>query len=300
MTFNPLDYPLAWADPLMLSPNKDFVGHIPFVMSLVDLLRPNTIVELGTHTGNSYCAFCQAVLHNQLPTKCFAVDTWEGDPSIGSYNGEAILGDLRQYHDPNYGSFSTLMRMSFDTALDHFADASIDLLHIDGCHTYEAVRHDFETWLPKLSKSGVVIVHDTCEHREGFGVWKFWAEISARYPSINFEHSYGLGMLLVGEQPALLLQQFMVCAAEQAERIRQFFEFQGKRIQNIQMSTYMLVHAWQAQTTLNKWCSTHGKEVNPQCGPFGLAQSQPLVFLRELKLHIERVFGANGAGIGGG
>jgi hypothetical protein len=291
MTFNPLDYPLAWMDPLMLSANSDFVGHIPFVMSLVDMMRPNTIVELGTFSGNSYCALCQAVSYRQLPTKCFAVDTWKGDPSIGAYDGDTMLDELRRYHDPNYGAFSTLMRMSFDSALSHFADASIDLLHIDGCHTYEAAHHDFETWLPKLSNRGVVILHDTAERREGFGVWKLWAEISGRNPSFSFEHSHGLGMLLVGKQPALPLQQFMLHATEESERIRQFFDFQGKRIENRQMAYYMLVFAWQAQTTLNKWCSTHGKPVNSQCGPFPVAQSHPFVFLRNLKLHTEQAFG---------
>src|SRR5690242_19625945 len=136
MDFNPSEYPLAWLDPEMLSFNNDFVGHIPFVMSLVNLLRPSTIVELGTHTGNSYCALCQAVRIRQLPTRCFAVDTWRGDDSMGSYAGDAVLAELRAYHDPTYGSFSKLMRTDFDSARDEFADASIDLLHIDGCHTY--------------------------------------------------------------------------------------------------------------------------------------------------------------------
>ncbi len=292
MAFNPFDYPLAWMDPFKLSPNPDFVGHIPFVMSLVDLVRPGTIVELGTHTGNSYLAFCQSVRHLGLPTKCFAVDHWKGDSSIGVVKeGDAIFNELRRYHDPNFGSFSTLMRMDFDSAVSHFSDVSIDLLHIDGCHTYEAVRHDFEAWLPKLSDQGVVILHDTAEDRQGFGVARFWREISGRYPSFNFEHSHGLGMLLVGEQQASTLRQFMVEATQEPQRVRQFFEYQGKRIENLQKSYYMLMFAWQAQTMLNEWCSTHGKPVNSHCGTFEKAGSEPVVFLHNLKVHMKQVFG---------
>lgn len=59
-------------------PPSAWTGHIPFAAWVIEELEPRVFVELGTHTGTSYLAFCQAVQENRLSTKCHAVDTWRG------------------------------------------------------------------------------------------------------------------------------------------------------------------------------------------------------------------------------
>lgn len=194
---NILDHPLLMQPPARVEPPYSWVGHIPFAMLLVDLIRPRVLVELGTHSGNSYNAFCQAVDCIGLSTQCYAVDTWTGDPQAGHY-GPEIFKRLQSYQQDQYPGFSTMMRMTFDEAAAQFDPGSIDLLHIDGLHTYDAVRHDFETWLPKMTEHGVILFHDTNVHHGDFGVWRLWQELSARYPALEFKHSHGLGVLAVG------------------------------------------------------------------------------------------------------
>jgi hypothetical protein len=138
-SFNPLDHPICLSAPRRLTAVKSWHGHLPFGMALVDLLRPNVLVELGTHAGDSYLGFCQAVQELQLPTRCYAVDHWEGDAHSGAY-GPQVLAELRAYHDPLYGHFSRLIESTFDAARTHFSEASVDLLHLDGLHTYEATE----------------------------------------------------------------------------------------------------------------------------------------------------------------
>ncbi len=158
---------------------SSWLQHAPFAFWLIGAARPAAVVELGTHRGFSYLVFCQAIRDHRLSATAHAVDTWEGDEHAGYY-GDEVLTQLRRLHDAEYSSFSTLIRSSFSDAASRFGDGSIDLLHIDGLHTYDAVKTDFETWKPKLSDRGIVLFHDTNEFTPGFGVHRFWAEIMRR------------------------------------------------------------------------------------------------------------------------
>ncbi len=219
----------AFLQPHHLQHPAPWAGHIPFAAWIIAVQRPKVFVELGTFTGISYLAFCQSIVENKTGTRAWAVDTWQGDIHTGAYDDSTYNG-LRKVHDPYYLGFSTLLRMMFDEAVAHFADGSIDLLHIDGLHTYEGVKNDFDTWLPKLSRRGVILFHDTNVYLPEFGVHRLWAQLSPQYPSLHFAHSNGLGVLLVGpDQPAELLA---ICDVQQQpaqDRARTFFGTLGAR-----------------------------------------------------------------------
>ena len=174
---------------------KAWVGHTPFAYWLVAALKPKILVELGTHGGGSYFSFCQSVVDNKLDTKTYAIDTWTGEKQAGFYS-ESLFKKVMDFNIEHFDNFSTLMKMTFDEALNEFDDNSVDLLHIDGFHSYEAVSNDFRTWYPKLSKEAIVLFHDTHEIKPGFGVHQFWDELKKdhRDQCFEFKHSHGLGM----------------------------------------------------------------------------------------------------------
>ena len=244
-TFDPLNYPICFTMPRRLDANSTWVEHIPFGMLAIDLIRPKLLVELGTHMGVSYCAFCQAVKQLDLNTRCYAIDTWKGDIHSTFYNQD-VLVDLRSHHDPLYGSFSYLIQDTFDNAIQNFPDGSIDILHIDGLHTYEAVKHDFNTWLPKLSNQAIVLFHDTNVRERNFGVWKLWSELQPKYPNFEFLHGYGLGILGVGQETATRIEPLFSLSDLDTQWIREFFLHLGSYLLIITRKEYQ-IHALQKQ-----------------------------------------------------
>lgn len=226
---HPWDLPLPAFTPRRYRPaNRGaWSGHLGFANDLIAALRPALIVELGTHYGESYFGFCQSVFENQLDCLCYAIDHWRGEQHAGFY-GEDVFEEVQRYNDTHYRTFSYLLRNSFDDAVKQFADESIDLLHIDGFHTYEVSKHDFDTWLPKVKPGGIILLHDVVVRHEDFGVWRLWEELTNGYTeTFAFHHWWGLGVVRKpGNRlvlPCLLDVMFNAPPPAQ-ERIRQQYE----------------------------------------------------------------------------
>jgi len=215
--------------PKSISGHSAWTQHIPFGMFLVNITKPKLLVELGTHYGDAYFSMCQVIKKNNIDTKTFAVDNWGGDEIVSPYGPEVYdyFINVNNY----YKSFSTPLKMTFDEALSRFEDNSIDILHIDGYHSYEAVKHDFETWLPKMKENSIILFHDIAvKNTPNFGVWQLWEELKLKYLNFEFSFGYGLGVLVVGKPISDLEELFNSKNIELRQNIHNYFSTLGSKI----------------------------------------------------------------------
>ena len=169
--------------------------HVPVAHLLIEKIRPDIVVELGTHYGVSYFSFCEAAENYSPVTRVYAIDTWEGDEQAGFY-GEEIYQMVEDHRVEFHEGRGKLLRSKFDDAASEFCNGSIDIVHFDGLHTYDAVKNDFDMWLPKIKEGGTLIFHDWNERGNGFGVWRLWDEIksSKDFYCLEFANGHGLGI----------------------------------------------------------------------------------------------------------
>ena len=143
--FDGLVSQVALEEPARLEPPGSWVEHIPFAFWMMEALQPERFVELGTHSGNSYLAFCQAGSALKQEVQCFAVDTWKGDPQAGFY-GEEVFERLLAYHDRHYGHFSRLIRSTFDEARHSFATGAIEMVCSKSGVLHVPIRRNSILW----------------------------------------------------------------------------------------------------------------------------------------------------------
>ncbi len=172
-----------------------WVDHLPFAYDLVEAISPKMVVELGVYNGLSFFTFCQAMIEHDVDGVAYAIDCWEGDAHTEGYD-DSIYNDVATYARDHYRGVAYLMRTYFNDALAHFSDGSVDLLHIDGLHTYEAVKEDFTNWYPKVRPGGIILFHDVMARIKDFGAWRFFDELLQTEPeTFRFNHGFGLGVL---------------------------------------------------------------------------------------------------------
>jgi hypothetical protein len=193
-------------NPTYLAPSA-WWQHVPIAHWLVEEIKPETIVELGTHYGVSFFSFCEAAATFSPDTFVYAIDTWEGDPHASFYTDE-VFSKVESHWKNKHMRQSSLIRSTFDDAVNYFKNTSVDILHIDGLHTYEAVKHDFNTWLPKMKNNSLILFHDINVRERGFGVWQLWQELKQTHKTLEVLNGHGLGLVILGDSMESRLANF--------------------------------------------------------------------------------------------
>ena len=119
----------------------------------------NKMVEIGSYTGESISIFHSKFLKCEL----FAVDPWvngydDGDNSSWKFP----MNEVEMFFDEAIKDKENIKKckMSSSDASLNFSEGELDLVYIDGNHTYDAVKEDIKLWLPKIKTGGFITGHD--------------------------------------------------------------------------------------------------------------------------------------------
>ena len=156
-------------------------GHRDFACWLTRHMQPHVTVDLGVDYGYSSFALAQ---HN--PGHVYGLDTFQGDPHAGFRDTYAQAEAYRE--QLNLHNITWIPGLFADTARSW--ELPIDILHIDGLHTPQAVTEDYAIWSPFVRDSGVILFHDTVAFPEvGHVVRSLLGYVG------EFTHSAGLGIV---------------------------------------------------------------------------------------------------------
>lgn len=141
--------------------------NLSFINKLVSYLRPNIILEIGTYKGRTTYNMAK---NTPDTTKiitidpCLDVNYFSGSDArylqkkseVGlSYKGTEVENRITQIYED---STTIECQKKLDKLLN---GEKIDVAFIDGGHTFENIKHDFEELvLPRLNEGGVVIFDD--------------------------------------------------------------------------------------------------------------------------------------------
>lgn len=113
-------------------------------------MMSDSVAEIGCWLGRSTYALltgCQGLV--------YAVDHFRGSPSeLETNHREAKTVDIQAEFRKNVGRFENLRVLAMDSvrAAEQFDDGTLDMVFIDGEHTFEAVVADLRAWRRKAKR----------------------------------------------------------------------------------------------------------------------------------------------------
>lgn len=158
-------------------------NELPAFKHVVNALPPNSLcINIGAGSGTSALAFLEC---NTVGT-LYTIDIQAmSRPEGGLGNETAALKESGYWGDPRYHQIcgdSTEVGKIWKGGL-------VDMVFIDGDHSYEHCLSDIEAWLPHIKYGGVMALHDYLADVWP-GVKKSADEVLSRYSVINHTQTF--------------------------------------------------------------------------------------------------------------
>ena len=154
--------------------------------TLVRLLKPDSVIEIGSYTGASSICIAQALSDNSQPGLLHCVEIDEKHVIMAQKHlEEAALAHRVRFYQ---GS-------SHDPGIVHSLPRS-EIIFVDGDHTYHGARKDFEIYSGLLADHGVIVYHDTIKI---MALQKLMTELAQnpQYDTFTIATSDGDGLTLI-------------------------------------------------------------------------------------------------------
>lgn len=166
--------------------------------------KPKVIAEIGTWNGGTFYVWTRI---NPAAKKIISIDLPDGQYG-GGYDEKRIK------FFKEFASDKPEMNLHFirgDSKSDEtvsklkslLGEDKIDFLYIDGDHTYDGIKKDFEIYVNFMSKDGLVGFHDINTFKTGYGVNQYWNELKQNYKFEEFikpgSRVMGNGLIYLGK-----------------------------------------------------------------------------------------------------
>ncbi len=170
------------------------LSEITSLAEAVAAISPKTILEIGTWHGGTLLIWSslasEMVVTCDLEDKTIQADFFRAMPPPGSAcKVEVLQGDS---HRPKFK----------EKVVGALGGHQVDFLFIDGDHSTEGARADFEEYSPLVRPGGLVAFHDIVELQplETNQVFALWQELKGLYEAQEFideagQCGYGIGLL---------------------------------------------------------------------------------------------------------
>ncbi len=142
----------------------DMYYHV--IPSLINKFNLKKMCEIGV----AFAGHADAILSKTDIDKFYAVDSYQlSETTTDNFTFDGINYNQNHYNDlyefakkrlERFEDRSVFIRKTSEEASLMFDDDSIDIVFIDGEHTYSAIKNDINKWQSKVKMGGIISGHD--------------------------------------------------------------------------------------------------------------------------------------------